>query len=225
MNVNYLKMIIMFTAVVLFTGLSICIAQTEYVHHIPGEITWIDTKVGKLQLKHDKAPKEGEIVEYRINENETRVTNPADNKFLSIKDLQPGQHVVVDAIYGKEEKIVQKITTEPSPTSEFQVAYGRVEVIDTTAGTFTLSEKPGAGEEGESNMSYYIFDPKEIKVMQSPSTKPVQLELKSGDVVKVEYVLKDGKQWARSITRYSPQLISTTTTTTTTTTTDNGSHY
>ncbi|MBF0479145.1 MAG: hypothetical protein HQL26_06645 [Candidatus Omnitrophica bacterium] len=217
MNINYFKMFFAVTAGVLLTGVSICAAANESVHHVSGEITWIDTKLGKLQLK-DAPPNKGEISEYRITENETRVTDPSDKKFLSIKDLQPGQHVTVDVIYGKEEKIVQKITTEPRTTSEFQIAYGAIQSIDLAAGTLTLTERPGAGEEGENSLSSFAFEPKDIIVMQSPSSQPVQLNLKPGNVVKIEFVVKDGKQWARSITMYLPKGTSTTTTTTTVTT-------
>ena len=56
--------------------------------------------------------------------------------------------------------------------------------------------------------------------MKDPSIQPVQLELKPGDLVKVEYVVKDGKRHAHSITLLSaaPETTSTTTTTTTSTT-------
>ncbi|MCX5681397.1 MAG: hypothetical protein NT079_03850 [Candidatus Omnitrophica bacterium] len=69
-----------------------------------------------------------------------------------------------------------------------------------------------------SNLSYFVFEPKDIVVMRSPSRESVQLNLKPGDIVKVQYAEKDGKQQIHSMTLYSPKVISTTTTTTTTTT-------
>ncbi|MFA6378431.1 MAG: hypothetical protein WCX16_01435 [Candidatus Omnitrophota bacterium] len=216
MKVNYLKVIVAVVAVILFAGISV-FAQAPDVRHIPGEITWVDMKLGKLQLEADVSPRTGEITEYRITENQTRVTDPTDEKFLTIADLQPGQHVIIDVVKDKEDLIVEKITANPRPSSEFQEAYGRVESLDITGGTLVLAERPRAGEAGESNLAYFVFSPQAIVAMHSPSSQPVQLVLKPGDLVKVEYVLKDGKQWARSVTLYSPQVISTVTTTTTTT--------
>lgn len=216
MKANYLKLIVAVTAAVLFTGISASAQEKEYVHQVSGEITWIDRMLGKLQLKNDTSAKTGEITEYRITRDETRVTDPTDTKLLTTEDLQPGQHVKIDLIYGKEENVVQKITVNPRTSSEFQEAYGEIQEINSGAGTFALAGRPVTGEMRESNLSYFVYEPKDIVVMQSPSSQPVQLELKPGDVVKVEYVVKDGKQWAHSITRYSPSVTSTTTTTTTT---------
>ena len=115
-------------------------------------------------------------------------------------------------VNGQEEKIVQLITTDPRPASDFQEAYGEVEAVD-AIGTLTLTERPGAGEDGESRLTYFVFEPKDLVVMRSPSKRLVQLELKPGDVVKVEYVVSDGKQRAHAITLYSPKVTSTTTTT------------
>ncbi|MBF0523188.1 MAG: hypothetical protein HQL24_09055 [Candidatus Omnitrophica bacterium] len=218
MNPNYLKVFVAVTAAVVFTGISVHADETADVRHVSGEITWVDLKQGLLQLKRDTSPSTGEITEYRITDYETRVKTQPDNMFLTIKDLQPGQHVVVDVINGKEENIVQKITADPRPIPGYQEAYGKIEAIDAAAGTFTLSGRPLTGEAGESTLSYFVFEPKNVIVMQSPSEQPVQLIMKPGDVVKVEFVVKDGKQWAHSITLYSSKVTSTTTTTTTTTT-------
>lgn len=218
MNIKSLKVVVAIMGAVLFTGISSVSAyETADVRQVSGEIQWIDLKLGKLQLKSDTAPSTGEITEYRITDNETRVTDPTDKKLLTVKDLQPGQHVTVDVIDGKEEKIVQAITADPRPASDLQEAYGEIETVD-GAGALTLAKRPRAGEWGESNQSDFIFDPKDVIVMQSPSKQPVELLLKPGDVVKVEFVVKDGKQWARSITLYSPKVTSTTTTTTVITT-------
>ena len=109
MNTNYLKVIVAVTAALFFGSMSVRAAEVGDVSHESGEITWIDTKLGQLQLKSDTRPNTGEISEYRITEHETRVTNPSDKKFLSIEDLQPGQHVTIDVINGKEEKIVMGV--------------------------------------------------------------------------------------------------------------------
>lgn len=218
MNINRLKVFVAVTAAVLLTGMPVRAAEQAHVSQVSGEITWVDVNLGKLQLKNDASPNTGEILEYRITKDETRVTNPSDKKFLTIEDLQAGQHVTVDVIDGQEDKIVQKITTEPVPVSDFQIALGQLQVIDLAAGTLVLEERPMIGEEGTRHLSYFVFEPKDIVVMQSPSIQPVQLVLSPGDVLKVEYVVVNGKRHLRSITRYSPRVTSTTTTTTITTT-------
>src|SRR3989338_5111712 len=111
MNINRLKVFVAVTAAVLLTGMPVRAAEQAHVSQVSGEITWVDVNLGKLQLKNDASPNTGEILEYRITKDETRVTNPSDKKFLTIEDLQAGQHVTVDVIDGQEDKIVQKITT------------------------------------------------------------------------------------------------------------------
>ncbi len=216
MKIDYLKVIVAVTAVVLFTDISASASEVADVRHVSGEITWIDLKLGKLELENDISPGMGEITEYRINQNETRVNDPADKKFLTIADLHPGQHVTIDVINGKEEMIVQKITADLRPTSDFQEAYGEIEAIDAPAGTLSLSERPGIGEVGESHLSHFVFEPKNLIAMRSPSKESVQLNLKPGDLVKVEFTVRDGKRQAQYITLYSPRVTRTTTTTTTT---------
>ncbi|MCX5681398.1 MAG: hypothetical protein NT079_03855 [Candidatus Omnitrophica bacterium] len=132
---NSIKTIVAVIAIVFFAGISVCVAQTaDVVRHVPGEITWIDLKLGALQFEQDVSPRTGEITEYRINKDETRVTDSTDKKFLTVADLQPGQHVIIDVINGKEENIVKKITADPKPTPNLQEAYGRIEAIDVTVG-------------------------------------------------------------------------------------------
>src|SRR3989338_973021 len=114
MNANYLKVFFAVTAAVLLTGMpvhAIEIVQAN-IRPVSGEITWIDLKLGKLQLERDMSPRTEEITEYRINKNETRVVSPTDKKFLTVEDLYPGQHVAIDVVNGKEGDIVQKITAE-----------------------------------------------------------------------------------------------------------------
>lgn len=211
-------MFVAVTSAVLLISIFVRVSLADNVFQESGEITWIDTKLGKLELKNDTSPNKGEVTGYRISENETRVTDPKDKKFLTIEDLQPGQHVIIDIVIDEEEKIVQKITADPRPSSEYQESYGKIEAIDAVAGTFTLSGRQIESDMGGNNLSYFVFDPNNILVMQSPSDQPVRIILKSGDVVKVEYAVRDRKQQAYSITLYSPKYKSITTTTTTTTT-------
>jgi len=187
---------------------------------VSGEISYIDVKLGKLQLKSDAGQDTRGMTEYNINQDGTRVTDPSDKKFLVIKDLRVGQHITIELIDGPEETMARKIIAEPMPEPVFQEAIGELEGIDVKAGTLIIVRKPLPNEGEKGNSGYFIFEPKEIIVMKSPSTQSVQLELMPGDLIKVEYVVKDGKQYARSITLLSAasETASTTTTTTTSTT-------
>ena len=194
------------------------------MRYIAGEITWVDVKLGELQLR-DEAPRGSRaITGYRINQQATNVTDPSDKKFLTLDDLRPGQRVAIEfeMVGNRAEKMARKITVEPTPEPMFQEAFGDLEAIDVNAGTFILEEKPAARREGgRGDLSYFVFEPREIVVMKSPSRESVRLELNPGDPVKVEYVVKDGKRRAHAITVYSafPEVVEETTTTTTTTST------
>jgi len=117
---------------------------------------------------------------------------------------------------GQENKIIKKIVAESLEASDFQVASGQIQAIDGQAGTLTLQENMRNGVVEENNLSYFLFDPDNIVVLQSPSIQPVALVLKPGDSVQVQFVLRDGKQQVYSITLYSPAHTTTTTVTTTT---------
>jgi hypothetical protein len=190
------------------------------IRSVSGEIAWIDVKLGKLQLKSDAGQDTKEITEYRINQDETRVTDPTDKKFIVIKDLRVGQHVILQLIDGPNETMIRKIIAEPMREPVLEEVTGELEAIDAQAGTLIIEEKPLPEGKEKSNMLYFVFEPKDIVVMRTPSLQPVQLELKPGDLVKVEYVVKDGKRQAHSITLLSavPETTSTTTTTTVNTT-------
>ena len=196
------------------------------IHHTSGEITWVDAKLGKLQMREgtsrETRDSAGHYRDYRMNQQATNVTDPSDKKFLTVQDLRPGQRVAIEfePVGSEGEQIARKITVEVIPDPVYQEAFGEVEAIDIGAGTFVLEKRPATRREGGlGELSYFLFEPKDIVVMKSPSKEPVRLELKHGDPVKVEYVLKDGKQWARYITLYSPvpEIVEKTTTTTTTT--------
>lgn len=196
------------------------VGSRTQMRSVSGEIAWIDVKLGKLQLNSDAGQDTRGITEYRINKDETRVTDPSDKKFLVIKDLRAGQHITIELIDGPDETMARKIIAEPMPEPVFQEATGELEAIDVEAGTLIIEEKPLRNEAGKGNLSYFVFEPRDIVVMKTPSMQPVQLELKPGDLVRVEFVVKDGKRHAHSITLLSavPETTSTTTTTTTSTT-------
>jgi len=187
---------------------------------VSGEIAQIDVSLGKLLLELDASRDKKDPTRYKINQNDTRVVDPQDKKFLKLEDLQVGQHVTVEFNYIQGElgiqPVAQKIIAEPMPKPIFQEVSGELKAIDDQSGTFTLEEKPGTG-----NLTYFVYEPKNIVVMQSPSMESVQLMLKPGDLVKVEFVVKNEKRHARSITLYpvEPVPASTTTVTTTSTTT------
>jgi len=214
MNVKFFFAII---AMILFAGISAhASVGIPTVSQVSGRIMWVDVKLGKMEIKLNGAPGMGETKEYRITRYETRVKDPSDKKFLTIDDLRPGENVTLDVIDGQENKIIEKIVAESLVASDFQEASGQIQAIDGQAGTLTLQEKMRNGVEEESNLSYFLFDPNTIVVLQSPSIQPVALVLKPGDQVMIQFVLRDGKQQVYSITLYSPQHTTTTTVTTTT---------
>ena len=187
------------------------------VRQAAGEIVWLDTQLGKLQLYADHSRGTRATAEYSITEHETRVTDQLDQQFLAITDLRAGQHVTIESRARGEEQLATKITVEPSSAPLFQRAEGTVESISVNPGTFTLKETASPGAVGM--VSVFVFDPKDIVVMESPSLQPVRLEVQPGDFVKVDYVVSDGRRYARSMMRYAALPAPTTTTTTTTSTT------
>ncbi len=192
--------------------------QAAPVHQAAGEIVWLDTQLGKLQLYADDSKGTRTTSAYNITEHDTRVTDRLDKQFLAITDLRAGQHVTIESKISGEEHIATKITVEPTSAPLFQHAEGTIESIDANnPGTFTLKETASPGAVGL--VSAFVFDPKEIVVMESPSLQPVRLEVKPGDFVRVDYVVHDGRRYARSMMRYATVPASTTTTTTTTSTT------
>lgn len=220
MNINYLKLsLVAMTAMILLMGLSLqASAGIPAVNQVSGRVMWVDVKLGKIQIKLNGTPGAGETKEYRVTRHETRVKDPSDKKFLTIDDLRPGENVTLDVVNGQEDKIIEKIVAESLQASDFQEATGQLQAIDGQAGTLTLQEQMRNGAAEESNLSYFIFDPNNVVVLQSPSIQPVALMLKPGDQVKIQFVLRDGKQQVYSITLYSPQHSTTTTVTTTTST-------
>ena|GEM_PF-741250 len=191
---------------------------------VSGEIAYVNVKLGKLQLEGEATRNRRYPTEFRINQEATNVTDPTDKKFLSIKDLKVGQHVAVEFnwVQGewKEPTIALKITAYPMPAPILREAVGQLEVIDAQAGTLIISQKSLPGVIGSGNLYFFVFEPKTVVVMRAPSMQPVELVVKPGDMIKVEFVIRDGMRHIRSITllQAAPETTSTTTTTTTTST-------
>lgn len=94
---------------------------------------------------------------------------------------------------------------------------GQYVPMNVTDGTLTVQERVKIGQMEQARDSYFVFDPKNLVVMRSPSKEPVEFMLMPADIVKVDSVAFDGKQQSRSITMYAPVVTSTTRTTTVTT--------
>jgi len=214
MNVKFLFAV---SAVMLLTSIPVQ-ASVPTVNQVPGRIMWVDIKLGEIRIKLNETQGMGEMKDYRITRYETRVKDPTDKKFLTIDDLRPGEIVTLDVIDGQENKIIEKIVAESLEASDFQEASGDIQVIDGQLGALTLDEKMRNGVEENGNLVNFYFDPANVVVFQAPSVQPVALVLKPGDQVKIQFVSRDGKQEAYSITLYSPQHTTTTTVTTTTST-------
>lgn len=222
------KVILMgFLGVLMFSGLTqISAAATDpntKVIPVSGVISMVDVKLGKLQLAADVSRNRKDPTEFRINKNQTFVTDPTYKLFLKLEDLRVGQYVVVEFNYVPGEwvdvPIAQKIIASPVPQPIFQVVTGVLQSIDAQAGTLTIEQRPLPSDGGRGNLYDFVFEPRSIVVMQTPSMRPVELVLKPGDLVQVEFVEKDGKRYARSITLLSAATGTTSTTTTTTSTT------
>ena len=93
MNAKYSKTIIAVVAAVLFTSIAVC-AEAADVRRVSGEIGWVDIQLGKLEL-NTETPKGTTTTVYKINQNDTRVTDPKDEKFLNVADLRAGQNVII----------------------------------------------------------------------------------------------------------------------------------
>ncbi|MBF0493863.1 MAG: hypothetical protein HQL28_01880 [Candidatus Omnitrophica bacterium] len=191
------------------------------VRTVSGEIAYINIKAGTLTLQGEETNNRRYPKEFRINNEQTRVTDPTDKKFLVIKDLREGQHVTVEFDWTQEEwkepAIAKKIVAYPIP-DVVREATGQLAAIDAEVGTIIIEQRPLALEGGFGNLYYFVFEPKNLIVMKAPSMEPVQLFLKPGDMVKVVYIVRDGMRHIRSVTllEAAPEATSTTTTTTTT---------
>ena len=95
-------------------------ADNAKVVQVSGKIAQVDVKLGKLQLEPDASRDRKDPTKYNINQNDTRVVDPKDKKFLKLEDLRVGQHVTVEFNYIQGEMgmapIAQKIIAEPMPT-------------------------------------------------------------------------------------------------------------
>ncbi len=120
-------------------------------------------------------------------------------------------------MYGQENRVIKKITAQPFLEPGLQQVYGNIEMINNDSGTMSIWQRPLVGDLRNNQRLYFVFEPKDIVMMQDPSTQPMRLMLKPGDLVRVVYVVKNNQKYAQSITVYSPQVTQTTITTTTTT--------
>ena len=111
---KFKAILIGFLGILIFGGLAqISAAQEDAntrMHRVSGEISWIDVKLGRLQLKSDAGQ---DVTKYRINQHETRVTDPTDKMFLKLEDLQVGQHVTLELIARRGETMVRNIIANP----------------------------------------------------------------------------------------------------------------
>lgn len=219
MKMNYSKILVGVMVAMFFSNMSVRAEEdAKNVRHLSGRIEQIDVNLGTIVIKSNISPNIGDVTEYRINKNDTRVTDPLDQKFLTIDDLQAGQYVIVDVVNGEADKVVKKITAEPYVAPGLEQAFGSLESITPDAGSLILVERPMGNDVGQGQLAYFVFDPMEIIVMKYPSMEPVRMTLNSGDLVRVVYVNKDGKNHAQTITLYPPKGMQTVVTTTTTTT-------
>ena len=114
---KFKAILIGFLGVLIFGGLAqICAAQEDVnmkMHSVSGVISWMDIKLGRLQLEADASRDRRSPSEFKINQHDPRVTDPADKKFLKLEDLQVGQHVTLELIARRGETMVRNIIANP----------------------------------------------------------------------------------------------------------------
>jgi len=109
MDKNYLRMFFAVTTAVVFIAGSALAVEMVGMHQLTGTIGMVNTTEGIMQLRLDLPQGKEEMKEFRINQDETRVTDNEDNDLLVVKDLKAGQHVTVQVADGNEDMIVKKI--------------------------------------------------------------------------------------------------------------------
>jgi hypothetical protein len=120
---RYSRVFIAVVAALLLTGMPLAAydkAENVKVIKVSGQIAQIDLRLGKLQLEPDSSRDRKDPTKYNINQNDTRVVDPMDKKFLKLEDLRVGQHVTIEFNYIQGElgmqPVAQKITAEPMQT-------------------------------------------------------------------------------------------------------------
>lgn len=146
MNIKYcLRILVGVVAAMLFTSAPLHAVEKPRVIDVSGEISMVDVKLGKLQLDANSLQDRGDSTEYKINENNTRVTDPTDKKFLKLEDLRIGQRVTVEFNYNKGEfvkvPLAQKIIANPMPASvDEKVLQGSTNTTTTTTTSTTTRQ-------------------------------------------------------------------------------------
>lgn len=90
---------------------------------ISGVIEWIDIKNGRMQIYSDAGQDTRGISNYTVNLSKTLVTDATDKQYLVIKDLEPGQRVIVELI--------------DSPAGVTEEVVARNIIVDSTSNTLT----------------------------------------------------------------------------------------
>ena len=135
---HYSRVLVAAVAVLLFTSVPLCAFAKQNIIKVSGEIASIDLMLGKLQLEADSSRNRRDPIEYRINTNDTHVTDPTDKKFLKLEDLQVGQKVTIEFkhIQGEwvDAPIAQKIVADPisAPVAKKAPLQGSTSTVTTT---------------------------------------------------------------------------------------------
>lgn len=74
------------------------VVSTTAMRSVSGVIDWIDIKNGRMQISDDGGQDTRGISKYTVNLSKTLVTDTTDRQYLVIKDLEPGQRVVVELV-------------------------------------------------------------------------------------------------------------------------------
>ncbi len=143
---HYFGVLAAVVAALLFTSMPLHAFEKPNTVKVLGEIALINVKLGTLRLEADAARNRRDPIEFRINRNNTRVTDPSDKKFLKLEDLRVGQRVTVEFYHNQGEweqvPVAQKIIANPAAEAAVQETspQGSTSTVTTTTTNTTTTQ-------------------------------------------------------------------------------------
>ena len=181
--------------------------QSAQVKQASGEVAAVDLALGRLTLREIADGRSAETQDYALSARDTAVTDPLDKQFLKLEGLQPGYRVRVDYAVVDGQRLAKKITVDS--VNDLRWAVGTVSAMDARRNTLWISQERPAGSVGSSVITQYETD-SGTQVMDLAERRFISLgEIQPGDLVQVEFTLKNGKRVARLISnleQMEPQI-------------------
>ena len=181
--------------------------QSAQVKQASGEVAAVDLALGRLTLREIADGRSAETQDYALSARDTAVTDPLDKQFLKLEGLQPGYRVRVDYAVVDGRRLAKKITVDS--VNDLRWAVGTVSAMDARRNTLWISQERPVGSVGSSVITQYETD-SGTQVMDLAERRFISLgEIQPGDLVQVEFTLKNGKRVARLISnleQMEPQI-------------------